>query len=154
MALYLKQGLLVLLLGLLGAAPLAAGDSIHQAGEIARSGVRAARIAVDIAATNIANAETTWVAPNGGPYQRKFPVLVEADGGVQVLGLQSDHMPPVLVHEPGHPHANAQGFVAKPNIDMAGELLRLNYYSNWLEANSAVLRRKKQMNDAVLELTR
>ena len=129
-------------------------DSMRDAAEAAQKGVAAARIAVDVAAENIANAETTFVAPNGGPYRRKFPALSETDTGVKVMGVYQDKKDPVWVYDPTHPHANAQGFVAKPNMDLAEELVRMNYYSNWLQANTAVLKRCKQMNDAVLELTR
>lgn len=129
-------------------------DGIQQAADTARSGVRSARIAVDLAAQNIANAETTQLTPQGGPYQRQFPLLRSDGYGVAVAGIVKDTKNPIWVYDPAHPHANAQGFVAKPNIDLAEELLRMNYYSNWLEANAAVIRRCKQMNDAVLELTR
>ena len=89
-----------------------------------------------------------------GPYQRQFPVLSETEDGVKVVSVVRDKRDPIWVYDPSHPHANAQGFVAKPNIDLADELMRMNYYSSWLEANGAVLKRCKQMNDAVLELTR
>lgn len=142
------------LLLLLVVSPVWADDPLGNAGEAAKSGVRAARLAMDLAAENIANAETTRVNGSNQAYQRKFPVMVEAEKGVEVSAVAKDLGEPVWVYDPSHPHANAYGFVAKPNIDLSSELIRLNYYGNWLQANVAVGKKTKAMKDAVLELTR
>ena len=149
-----KMGVCAVLFGCMGFEFLWANDPLGDAGEAARSGVRAARLAMNLAAENIANAETTRVNGSNQAYQRKFPVMVEGKKGVEVSALANDTAEPVWVYDPTHPHANAYGFVAKPNIDLSSELIRLNYYGNWLQANVAVAKKTKAMRDSVLELTR
>ena len=129
-------------------------DPLKAAGDATESGVKAARLAVQLTAENIANAETTRTGANGGAYRRQYPVIVDGSAGVEILKIARDGSAPIWVYDPKHPHANAHGFVAKPNIDLSQELIKMNYYSNWLEANVAAGRKTKQMKDTLLELTK
>ncbi len=152
----LETGLLgLVLIGLCLLARVWAGeDPLQAARKAAESGTRAARLAMQLAAENIANMETTRISSQGGAYQRKFPVFVENGQGVEVETVAIDPKDPIRVYDPAHPHADQYGFVQKPNIDLPSELVRMNFYGNWLEANAAVMMRTKQMRDSILELTR
>ncbi len=106
--------------------------------EISASGLTAERLRMDVAAEKLANAQTTR-GTDGGPYRRKSVVLEQAagggsfgaqlrtamggragggaPGGVQVAGIAEDPGAPRQIYDPGHPDANAQGYVAMPNVD-------------------------------------
>ncbi|NWP10216.1 flagellar basal-body rod protein FlgC, partial [Escherichia coli] len=73
-----------------------------------------------------------------GP-QVDFAHLVQAGdkvpGGVEVLGLEPMAAGTRRVHEPGHPHADADGFVTYPDVDHASEMTLLIKTSRAYEAN-------------------
>jgi flagellar basal-body rod protein FlgC len=76
-----------------------------------------------IAAENIANASSTAQGPNGEPYRRKFVVMEsqqDQDTGaslVRVGRVMRDRGEFSMRHEPGHPAADANGYVKYPNVD-------------------------------------
>jgi flagellar basal-body rod protein FlgC len=115
----------------------------------------AERIRMDVVSENIANANTTR-GPNGKPYERQQVVfetaLQNAGAGtdvgasnVRVASIQSDHRPPRLIYDPGHPDANAEGMVACPDINIHEEMADLIASSRAFEANLAVVKNARQM---------
>ena len=81
---------------------------------------------------------------NGQAYRRKEVVLQEtpgsfgaslsaamggsgdgSGGGVQVAGIVQDTAPLKRVYDPGHPDADAQGYVSMPNVDTVTEMVDL-----------------------------
>ena len=130
---------------------------------IAASGMSAQRLRVQLAASNIANAETTRT-PEGGPYRRKEPVfqamLLEQtrDGtpvtGVGVVGIQSSQDPFVSKYDPGHPDADADGMVQYPNVNPVEEMVNLTESERSFEANVAVVRAVRTMELSAQDLLR
>jgi flagellar basal-body rod protein FlgC len=120
------------------------------------SALDAERTRMDVIAENIANAQTTR-GPDGKPYQRKVVVFdtalqqaVGADSqtqplSVQVARIQKDSRPPVMVYEPGHPDADANGMVATPNINIHEEMADMIAASRTYEANIAVVKNAHAM---------
>ena len=142
--------------------------------EISASGLTAERLRMDVAAENLANAQTTRGA-DGGPYRRKSVVLQEAGsgfgaqlstamgrgagrgasaGGVEVAGISEDQAPARQIYDPGHPDANAQGYVSMPNVDTVAEMVDLITASRGYEANVTAMQASKQMFTKTLELLR
>jgi flagellar basal-body rod protein FlgC len=141
--------------------------------EISASGLTAERLRMDVTAENLANAQTTKGA-NGQPYRRKEVVLQEApgsfgatlsqamgsgsgsgsSGGVQVAGVVEDSTPLKRVYDPGHPDADAQGYVSMPNVDTVTEMVDLISASRAYEANVTAMNAAKQMFSHTLELLR
>jgi flagellar basal-body rod protein FlgC len=140
--------------------------------EISASGLTAERLRMDVTAENLANAQTTRGA-NGQPYRRKEVVLQEApgsfgaslsqamgggqsgsSGGVQVSGVVEDSSPLKRVYDPGHPDADAQGYVSMPNVDTVTEMVDLISASRAYEANVTAMNAAKQMFSHTLELLR
>jgi len=128
--------------------------------EIAVSGLKAQRTRMNLIANNIANAETTRT-PEGGPFRRQLAVFrgneIKAGVnpnklGVQVKDVISDPSPLREVYDPTHPDANADGYVAYPNIQMAVEMANLVSAQRAYEANVAVVVSSSRMNDAAMEL--
>jgi flagellar basal-body rod protein FlgC len=132
--------------------------------EISASGLTAERLRMDVTAENLANAQTTRGA-DGEPYRRKEVVLQErgggfgaalsqAIGGVEVAGVTEDETPLKRIYDPGHPDADAQGYVAMPNVDTVTEMVDLIGASRAYEANVTAMQAAKQMFAKTLELLR
>jgi flagellar basal-body rod protein FlgC len=140
--------------------------------EVSASGLTAERMRMDVTAENLANAETTRTA-NGGPYRRKQVVLQEipstgfgaaltsamgstggstAAGGVKVAGIQEDQAPLRQVYDPGHPDADAKGYVQMPNVQPVEEMVNLISAQRAYEANVTAMQSAKQMFSRTLDL--
>ncbi len=122
-------------------------------------------------ASNIANINTTQT-PEGGPYRRKdvvFEAMPDAKNfgeivtgtdtkdnmqRVQVSDIISDRKAPLLKYEPDHPDANADGYVAYPNINLMEEMTNMIQSSRSYEANVTALQASKDMAMSALEIGR
>ncbi|MBI3974310.1 MAG: flagellar basal body rod protein FlgC [Chloroflexi bacterium] len=147
---------------------------------IAGSALTAQRLRSDVIANNVANMNTTRTA-EGGPYRRQQVIFaarqerlpfrtvliahsmanlpgllgVQRPGdGVQVQNLAPDGRPPKLVFEPDHPDANAEGFVAYPDIDPVTEMADMLSATRAYEANVTTLNAAKAMALKALEIGR
>jgi len=137
--------------------------------DVSASALTAERQRAEVVASNMANAETTRT-PEGGPYQRKlvvfqsgstqrFPRLLNAlyqpnvaNGGVKVAAVVSDPAPPQLRYDPSHPDANADGYVAYPNVEPVREMADLLGAVRAYEMNSSAVQAAKQMIQQSLEI--
>jgi flagellar basal-body rod protein FlgC len=139
--------------------------------EISASGLTAQRLRMDVVANNIANVNTTRTA-EGGPYRRQrvvfeprreesqflLPLTTEAKRrgqvaqGVRVVAVSADPSPPKLVYDPGHPDADAQGYVRMPNITLVNEMVDMISATRAYEANIAALNAAKSMAAKALEI--
>ena len=136
---------------------------------ISGSGLSAERLRMDVTAENLANAQSTR-GPDGQPYRRKEVVLQQAEGGfesalrtasagstsggrgVEVAGIVEDQTPNRQVYDPGHPDANAQGYVEMPNVDSVTEMVDLISASRAYEANVTAMQTAKTMFTRTLDL--
>jgi flagellar basal-body rod protein FlgC len=135
--------------------------------EISASALTAERLRMDLISNNIANVNTIKTK-EGGPYRRQVPVfsqvleneinaqgiVVSRPGGVQVTKIKTDGRPPRLVYDPGHPDANAQGYVAYPDINVVTEMVDLIGASRSYEANVTAFNAAKDMFRAALDMGR
>ncbi len=123
--------------------------------ETSASALTAQRLRMDLIANNLANAETTRTPDGGGPYQRMQAIFeAAADGGVVVREVQADPRPPQLVYQPGHPDADAHGYVAMPNVNTVEEMTDLIAATRSYEANVTALNASKAMTRKALEIGR
>ncbi|MBA4070793.1 MAG: flagellar basal body rod protein FlgC [Gemmatimonas sp.] len=114
---------------------------------IAASGLTAQRLRMDTIALNLANAETTRTEA-GGPYRRRVVEMEAGDApgsGVQVTGIAEDPSEGPVVYEPGHPDANADGYVRYPNVRITDEMMDLMDARHLFEANVTVFQAAKAM---------
>jgi len=133
---------------------------------LSASGLTAHRLRMDVIAANLANANST-TTPEGGPYRRRdvvlraepqsgFDDLLAATGArgmaVRVAEVVSDKRQPRMSYDPGHPHANADGYVAVPNIDVVTEMVDLMAATRAYEANVAALNATKRVLETALEI--
>jgi flagellar basal-body rod protein FlgC len=144
--------------------------------DISGSALSAERLRMDVTAENLANAQTTRGA-NGQPYRRKDVVLEQSPeggsfgtvlsgamgaagggpsqpSGVRVAGVVKDTTPNRMVYDPGHPDANAQGYVAMPNVDPVTEMVDLITASRAYESNVTAMQAAKTMFTKTLDLLR
>jgi flagellar basal-body rod protein FlgC len=143
--------------------------------DISASGLTAERLRMNVTAENLANAQTTRGA-NGQPYRRKEVVLQEVQeggfgaslasamgaqqasgvrpGGVEVAGVVEDQTNFKTVYDPGHPDADARGYVRMPNVDTVAEMVDLISASRAYEANVTAMQAAKQMFTKTLDLLR
>lgn len=103
-------------------------------------------------AQNISNAETTRT-PEGGPYRREVAVAGRATGaGAGGIDITVDQRPGRRQYDPGHPDADADGFVQYPNVDINSELVDLMIARRVHEANASVFQAAKAMLRRALEI--
>ena len=138
--------------------------------DIAASGLSAERTNINVISMNLANAKTTRTVM-GGPYRRKSAVMASTDvddpfskamrselarevQGVRVMGIVQDKRPLKRVYEPGHPDANAEGYVMYPDINVVEEMASLMTAQRNYEANVATIDTVKGMYTKALEIGR
>src|SRR5665213_3465517 len=125
--------------------------------EVSATGLSAERLAMDTIANNIANVNTTRTA-EGGPFKRQLVVYAQANeparsrAGVDVVGVVNDQGPDRLVYDPGHPDADANGYVHMPNVDVVKEMVDMMAASRAYEANVTAIQEARAMGTATLGL--
>lgn len=142
--------------------PMRAG--VFSAMEVAASGLSAERSRMNAIAGNLANARTTRTE-EGGPYRRLDPVFaarpLDPNGfdpvlrkvaTVEVTALRPDPTPGALVYEPGHPDANAEGYVEYPNVNVVTEMVNMMTASRAYEAGVTSIESLKAMARAALRI--
>ena len=133
---------------------------------ISASGLAAERVRVNLASSNLANAESTR-GSDGKPYRRLDPVLEavpfgdqlsQASGGqpmsVRVAQVAQDQTPGRRVYDPSHPDADGQGFVTLPNVNPIHEVVNLMSASRAYDANASAVETLKTMAQRGLDIAR
>ncbi len=119
---------------------------------VSASGMSAERLRLDAISNNLANVNTTRT-PEGGPYRRLMVMLESAaGGGVRVARIEQDDSPPMMVHDPGHPDAGPDGYVAMPNVNPVLEMVDMITATRAYEANVAAFNAAKSMAAKALEI--
>lgn len=137
--------------------------------KISSSGLAAQRKRMEAHSSNIANAQTTKTA-EGGPYRRKevvfgsepardtFSEILEgelAENAQTVHATEVVHSDKVILkHDPSHPDANAEGYVAMPDINPMVEMANMMEAQRAYESNVSAINTTKQMAMKTLEIGR
>lgn len=134
------------------------------------TGLSAQRLRMNLISSNLANINTTQT-PEGGPYRRRDAVfaadprqssfgetlseeLSTENVNVLVTEIREDNREPVMKYDPGHPDANADGFVSLPNINVVEEMVNMLSASRSYEANITALRATKDMASDAMDIGR
>ena len=127
----------------------------------AAAGLQAQSVRINVAAQNIANAESTALVPGGEPYRRKEIFFEErydpALGGyvVGVSRISRDYATPFKArYDPSHPAANAEGYVLYPNVDSAVENADIREAERSYEANVTALETARTMYTRTIDMLR
>ncbi len=135
--------------------------------DVAASGLSAERTRMNTVASNLANAKTTRTAA-GGPYKRLDPIFKtqplagqnafdpasKAAVQVQVARIAQDQRDPQQVYEPGHPDADANGYVKYPNVNVVEEMVSMISASRAYEAGVTSIESIKSMARSALAIGR
>jgi len=131
-------------------------DSLFRTLDISASGLRAQWVRMQVVANNVSNADTTQT-PEGGPYRRRqvvFSTMLDGLSGVDVVGVVASNAPPRMVYEPGHPDADAQGYVAMPDVKLPLEMVDMLTASRAYQANLMAMKNFKAICEETLRLLR
>ncbi|MEW6251412.1 MAG: flagellar basal body rod protein FlgC [Planctomycetota bacterium] len=125
--------------------------------DISGSALAAQRTRLDVIAGNIANAEVTRRA-DGAPLPYRRRIVTFASGapaggpGVHVAGVAQDPSPFREKYDPGHPDADALGYVQLPNVSVTMEYVDALAAGRAYEANAAMLGVTRGMVQQALRL--
>lgn len=140
------------------------GAGVFSALEVSGAGLTAQRGRMNVISSNLANVHTTRGA-NGQPYRRIDPVFVSEPVApdsadpvlrqvqtVRLASVRTDPTPGQLMYEPGHPDANAQGYVEYPNVNVVTEMVNLMTASRAYEAGVTSIESIKAMARSALKI--
>jgi flagellar basal-body rod protein FlgC len=123
---------------------------------IAASALRAQQARMRIIAENLANADSTAKTPGGDPYRRQAPVFeptkIAGAQGVRMAKVQADPTEFRQEYNPGHPSADAKGYVKLPNVNSLVEALDMRQAQKAYEANLNVIETARSMESRTLDL--
>ena len=113
---------------------------------ISVSGMQAASMRLEAAASNIVNMDS------GGYRPVSVAQSPAPDGGV-TTSLQPVTPAALLAYNPASPYANVQGMVAKPNVDMATEIVNMKLARHSFQASIQAYKAASQMFKTLLDAT-
>jgi flagellar basal-body rod protein FlgC len=147
---------------------------IFDALNISASALSAERQRSEVAATNLANVDTTHRTDGAGPFRRKEVVLTSSSGvrfrgmlsansltatngrnepgSVRLTRVVEDSTPPVRRYEPGHPDADKDGYVAYPAINPVQEMVDLMGSVRAYQLNASAVNASKQLIQQSIDL--
>src|SRR5262245_51542236 len=128
--------------------------------DISASGLAVQRERMNVASSNVANAQSTR-SEDGGPYRRRDVIVgslpaLEGDSvhGAEVREIVADSEAPRLEYDPGHPDANADGYVAYPNVSVIEEMVDMITASRAYEAGVTSLDAAVSMAERAMSIGR
>ncbi len=123
---------------------------------IAASALKAQQARMRIIAENMANSDSTARTAGGDPYRRQVPVFapqkVQGGEGVWMSKVEPDEKPFKTEYDPGHPGADAQGYVKLPNVDPLVEAMDMREAQRAYEANLNVIETSRAMQMRTLDM--
>lgn len=124
----------------------------------ASSGLQSQSMRLKVISENLANTESTGLTPGADPYRRKLitfeQALDEATGTetVNVNRITRDQKPFRSEYDPGHPAADASGYVKRPNVEMMVEMSDMREASRSYEANLQMIKQAREMSALMVDL--
>jgi flagellar basal-body rod protein FlgC len=139
--------------------------SLFSSLSVSASGMSAQRTRAALLVENIANSETTRT-PEGGPYRRKDAVFsttpvksefaseldAQMQTGVRVSSISIDQREPEKQYAPGHPDADANGYVNISRVNPAEDMVDLTSANRSYQANVAAMSAVKDMIQRSIDL--
>lgn len=130
------------------------------------SALSAERVRIEAAVSNLANAESTR-SVDGGPYRRRDVVLATepagafdaalgraSASGVRVAAVVEDQTPASRRYDPSHPDADAEGYVALPNVNPEEEMVDMLGAARAYQANLTAISLIRDIIQRSLEIGR
>ncbi|MBO9713481.1 flagellar basal body rod protein FlgC [Sphingomonas sp.] len=126
--------------------------------DVSASGLRAQSLRMRVIAENLANQDSVATTPGGTPYRRKvasFAAAVDRDSGATEVKLQSittDKSDFTRVYMPGHPAADKDGYVMKPNVNGLIEAADMKSAQRSYEANLNAIEAARSLTMRTIDL--
>ena len=126
--------------------------------DIAVSGMKAQSERLRIISENMANADSIGIRPGEDPYRRQvvtFKDYIDKETGAKMVKVDKvvpDESQFPLKYDPNHPAANAEGYVAMPNVNPLIEMMDLKEAQRSYDANMSMMQTARDMNSKVLDL--
>ncbi len=126
--------------------------------DIAVSGMKAQSERLRIISENMANADSIGIRPGEDPYRRQvvtFKDYIDKETGAKMVKVDKvvpDESQFPLKYDPNHTAANAEGYVAMPNVNPLIEMMDLKEAQRSYDANLSMMQTARDMNSKVLDL--
>jgi len=129
--------------------------------DVSTSGLVAQRTRLNAISSNIANMSTTRnelgepvpYKPRYVTFQTDHSLKTPGGGaGVKIGAVKESDEAPRVKYEPGHPDADARGYVRYPNVDMTTEFVDALEATRAYEANVGVIEISKAMTEQSLRI--
>lgn len=128
--------------------------------DIAGSALSAQSVRLNTVASNLANADAL-ASDATQAYRARMPVFqarpdasAPETASVSVLGVVESTAPALKRHAPGHPMADAEGYVYAPNVNVVEEMVNLISASRSYQSNIEVMNTAKELALSTLNLGR
>ena len=124
---------------------------------VAATALQAQQSRMRVIAENLANADSTSQSAGGDPYRRQVPVfapkkLAGGGQGVAMSRVVADQSDFTTEYAPGHPGADAKGYVKLPNVDPLMEAMDMQDAQRAYQANLNVIDTDKAMQTSLIQL--
>ena len=126
--------------------------------DIAVSGMKAQAERLRVISENMANADSVGIRPGEDPYRRQvvtFKNYVDEATGTQLVKVDKvlpDRSPFQMKYMPDHPAANAEGYVAMPNVNPLVEMMDMKEAQRSYDANMSMMQTARDMNSKILDV--
>jgi len=127
---------------------------------VSAAGMKVQGTRLRVISENVANADSTALTPGGVPYRRKlvtFENVFNRQLGAEVVRVRDitrDTSDFQQRYEPGHPAADANGYVKTSNVNTLVEITDMREAERSYEANMRVLRASRGMLERTIDLLR
>lgn len=128
--------------------------------DIAGSAMAAQSTRLNTVASNIANADSVAGSADA-VYKARMPMFqAQLDAanpesaGVKVLGVMESQVDAQKRYEPGHPMADAEGYVYAPNVNVVEEMVNMISASRSYQSSVEVMNTAKELAMRTLSLGR
>ncbi|WP_020594207.1 flagellar basal body rod protein FlgC [Kiloniella laminariae] len=133
-------------------------SDLYKSMQVSASGMKAQGTRLRIISENIANADSVSQEPGGAPYRRKMVTFgneLNRELGVEkvvVKNIISDKSDFQREYLPGHPAADADGYILRPNVNSLIEMNDMREAQRSYEANLQAIQASKSMLQRTLEI--
>jgi flagellar basal-body rod protein FlgC len=128
--------------------------------KVSASGLRAQTMRMRVSAENMANADTMGEAAGGDPYRRKtisFKNVLDKSINAKTVAVSQvgiDKTDFEQRFDPGHPAADANGYVKLPNVKSMVEMMDIREAQRSYEANLGAIEAAKNMLSRAIDMLR
>jgi flagellar basal-body rod protein FlgC len=133
-------------------------DPLQAALKIGASGLEAQSNRLRIVSENLANSQSTGQTPGSDPYTRKtisFESALDETSGANLVKVGRIEQPRSayrIEHNPGHPAADANGYVKLPNVDVLVEMADMREANRSYSANLQVIKQARDLISMTIDM--